>query len=808
MKKNYSTLSRVFRKFGIAIVALFMTAQVNAQPINESFINIANLWTGGWAQQNLSTTIGTIPTWIQGVPTNFPAFSTPDSSYIAGHFNNTTGTSTISNWLFVPNRTFNNGDIITFYTRGTGSTYADRLQVRLSQNGPSVNAGATPTSVGDFTTLLLDINPTLVAANYPATWTQYSITITGLAAPTSGRLAFRYFVTNGGPTGANSDFIGIDNFVYTPAGGGTADAAIVANVGQYTIVPLTQATPIGTTGLISNVGTLTMTNATMTVNVYDGAMANVYTASSTPIPSIAMGGNAPATVPGYTPLLADVYTVEQIVSITQPDVDNMNDTSYYQIVISDSTYARDNGVVSGTLGIGPNTPGTLGQQFAINVADDITSVSFFIANGAGTMTNQPVVMSVYNMVAGTPNAVIAQTTSLTILDAVDSMYTMPIATGPFNLVPGNYMVAVEEGDSNTVIGTTTALFTPLATWVTFPGAPILPWAHNEDYGFNVTYVIRPNLGGPVVCLQSTATVNAAACASYTAPSGAIYTTTGMYMDTIPNACGLDSVITINLSIGASTASVTASVCSSYTAPSGAIYTTTGMYMDTIPNACGADSIITINLTVGANTTASVTATTCTIYTAPSGATYSATGIYTDVIPNACGGDSTITINLTVPVVNISTSIVGATITSAATGSTYQWIDCATNLPIAGATSQAYSSTVDGSYAVIVTTGGCSDTSACATVLFWGLNEVVENGGLEIYPNPSNGDFTVNVLGLSAKTVNIEVLDFSGRVIETRTFNNVQGQLNAIMNVNVEAGSYLVRISANGESTIQTIVISK
>lgn len=76
--------------------------------------------------------------------------------------------------------------------------------------------GANSAAVGDFTTLLLSINPTLVTNVYPQVWTQYTITIAGLPAPTSGRLAFRYFVTNGGPTGSNSDYIGIDNAVYTP----------------------------------------------------------------------------------------------------------------------------------------------------------------------------------------------------------------------------------------------------------------------------------------------------------------------------------------------------------------------------------------------------------------------------------------------------------------------------------------------------------------------------------------------------------------------------------------------------------------
>ena len=89
-----------------------------------------------------------------------------------------------------------------------------------------------------------------------------------------------------------------------------------------------------------------------------------------------------------------------------------------------------------------------------------------------------------------------------------------------------------------------------------------------------------------------------------------------------------------------------------------------------------------------------------------------------------------------------------------------------------------------------------------------MNELLANDLLEVYQNPSNGEFTVGVQGLVANEVIIEVIDFSGRVVGTRKFNNVNGQLTASMNVNVDAGSYLVRVTANGESATKTVVISK
>ncbi len=84
----------------------------------------------------------------------------------------------------------------------------------MSLAGASVNCGTLADDVGDFTTLLLEINPTLAVGGYPNVWTQYSVTISGVAAPTQGRFAFRYYVTNGGPSGSNSDYIGVDLFEY------------------------------------------------------------------------------------------------------------------------------------------------------------------------------------------------------------------------------------------------------------------------------------------------------------------------------------------------------------------------------------------------------------------------------------------------------------------------------------------------------------------------------------------------------------------------------------------------------------------
>jgi hypothetical protein len=200
----------------LAVLCLLTLGSSFSQAINEGFANVAGLTAAGWNQQNLSTPIGTNPNWGQGNTLVFPEYSAPANSYVSTNYNAVAGAGTISNWLITPTLNLSNGDVISFYTRTAANVYPDNLQVRMSTNGASTNVGATNTSVGDFSNLLLEINPNLTAAGYPMIWTQYTITVSGLAAPSSGRIAFRYYVPNGGPSGVNSDLIGIDDFAYTP----------------------------------------------------------------------------------------------------------------------------------------------------------------------------------------------------------------------------------------------------------------------------------------------------------------------------------------------------------------------------------------------------------------------------------------------------------------------------------------------------------------------------------------------------------------------------------------------------------------
>jgi len=215
-------------------------------PLVEGFDNITTLAGVGWAQINHSAPVG-LDGWFQGNSPVFPAQSGAASSYIGADFNNTTGANTISNWLLTPPLVLQDGATMTFYTRTVNTPkFPDRLQVRMSTSGASANVGATATDVGDFSVLMLDINPTYTTTGYPNSWTQFSVTVTGVPSPTMGRLAFRYFVENGGPKGANSNYIGIDTFQFNAVCGPTPTP---------TSTPATTPTPAPTPAQLLNIST-------------------------------------------------------------------------------------------------------------------------------------------------------------------------------------------------------------------------------------------------------------------------------------------------------------------------------------------------------------------------------------------------------------------------------------------------------------------------------------------------------------------------------------------------------------------------
>lgn len=177
-------------------------------------------------------------------------------------------------------------------------------------------------------------------------------------------------------------------------------------------------------------------------------------------------------------------------------------------------------------------------------------------------------------------------------------------------------------------------------------------------------------------------------------------------------------------------------------------------------------------------------------------TQSVTGLsaggYTLNVTDAQMCKEILTINITEPAaLDISTNTNNLTITANATGVNYQWIDCNNgNAAISGETNQSYTATTNGSYAVVITSGACSDTSACVAITTTGIKNSFGKAGVSIYPNPTSGMFTV--AGFETGT-RLEVVNVIGEVVyksvttDTKTKIDLSNQNNGVYFIKTSNG---------------------
>lgn len=266
--------------------------------------------------------------------------------------------------------------------------------------------------------------------------------------------------------------------------------------------------------------------------------------------------------------------------------------------------------------------------------------------------------------------------------------------------------------------------------------------------------------------ESRSTITTSACKEYQAPSGKIFNASATINDTIPSSSGCDSIITIHLTINPeSFSSAVVKSCNQYQSPTGNIYIQTGVYKDTLINYLGCDSIITTDLTITQTTYSSFDTLVCgNTYQSPQGNTYQQTGIYKDTVSNAEGCDSVITINLTINSLDLGVTNISNTLKANQVNGIYQWLDCNQSFSeISGEQNQSYTPIDNGSYAVIVSKDGCTDTSECELVSTIGINEPDIEIGLEIFPNPACDH--INLRSNKALIGHIRISDSSGRLIE-------------------------------------------
>jgi hypothetical protein len=270
------------------------------------------------------------------------------------------------------------------------------------------------------------------------------------------------------------------------------------------------------------------------------------------------------------------------------------------------------------------------------------------------------------------------------------------------------------------------------------------------------------------------------------------------------------LVTLDLTIlNSTTGTDTQTACNSFTWIDGNTYTASNnaaTYNLVGGAANGCDSLVTLDLTILNSTTGTDTQTACNSFTWIDGNTYTVSNnaaTYTLVGGAANGCDSLVTLDLTInSVTDISTSTSGVTVTANNSGATYQWLDCNNNnAVIAGEIGQSFTAITNGNYAVEITENGCIDTSACTAITTVGIIENSFGDELVVYPNPTNGDLSIN-LGSSYENTQLIITDISGKLIESK--NIIQTQ---VINLSIQepAGIYLVSVQSDDRKVIIRLI---
>ncbi len=156
--------------------------------------------------------------------------------------------------------------------------------------------------------------------------------------------------------------------------------------------------------------------------------------------------------------------------------------------------------------------------------------------------------------------------------------------------------------------------------------------------------------------------------------------------------------------------------------------------------------------------------------------------------------------------DVSITSTAGTLTANATGLSYQWIDCASNTPISGETGVSFTPAVDGSYAVVITEGFCSDTSACVLIETVGLSEYdVAQKDFIVSPNPAKDVATVKY-ELASSSASLEVYDLLGKSLFKQNLSAAKGEVR-LNTSTYTSGVYIVVIrQEDGHVLQQKLVI--
>ena len=341
--------------------------------------------------------------------------------------------------------------------------------------------------------------------------------------------------------------------------------------------------------------------------------------------------------------------------------------------------------------------------------------------------------------------------------------------------PGTPFCANELNQSPTQTGETGGAFSAPAGLIIDAGTGVIDISNSTIGTYQIDYAYSMGTTSFSITINPTyiETAVAAICSNETLIFGSQTlnaSDVGLNTEFFQSIDGCDSIV--NLTLTVNTTSLTqesATICDNETlswASQTLDASNAGLNTVVLSTVNGCDSTLEMNLTVLPAYSETTTITICEGETfAFNGQTLDSTnaGLNTSTFQSASGCDSLVSLTLNVEIIDAQVTVTSGQIAADQSGGAYQWLDCDNgNIEIVGATSQSFSPLASGNYAVEVTIGNCSKTSACAEVtVFTSLHE--NNLSLiSISPNPVKDVLHIENYNELLQVISIEIVDAFGK----------------------------------------------
>jgi hypothetical protein len=161
----------------------------------------------------------------------------------------------------------------------------------------------------------------------------------------------------------------------------------------------------------------------------------------------------------------------------------------------------------------------------------------------------------------------------------------------------------------------------------------------------------------------------------------------------------------------------------------------------------------------------------------------------------CTNTDTVYVNVS-PLPNSLLENIGGDTLLATPGYFYNWIDCSTDLLISGEVSSIFHPILNGSYAVIVSDGLCTDTSDCIEIFDLSSENLSEYDNINIFPNPSI-DVLFFDFNCDLGVISIEIIDVYGKIL-----NSIDVSCENLIDVqDLVAGTYFLKLNIGRSKSI-------